>query len=137
MKIAITILAIFCFGISCKKPAAKGGGNAFELGSIKLTARHKQIPAGSEVTLFTHFSFLKEKDHAADIYFQYKIGNRMRLVSVSDTLLPVLSYAVPLLSAKEMEIDVKFLMSHDQTKKPFRLIILDSVYQLHQINLAL
>lgn len=132
----ITLVFIACTSCSGSKKAVPMKA-LFDGGEVQFL--HKGVATGSgyELTLMSRY-WLDKKELSPELsnYFQYQLGKKIKLVIGSDTLAPALFYYLPLIAENEKEIDVKYRLEENQINQRKKIIIDDSVFNLHKINLA-
>src|SRR5437868_9952037 len=115
MRIALMILsATLIFGCHERKKYTAQEAK-FELGKILVFHTVKN----NELTLINRYEL--DKPHLSPSlsnYFQYELGNKIKLVIGKDTIKPGVSYYVPLLSEKQREIDCKYMLDDAALNKP-------------------
>lgn len=107
---------------------------SYALGKLQVVPVAR--PAGNKLllTLRTRFGIDRKKLASADpMYFQYRLGDKLRLVLDGDTLRPQLSYAVPLLDETVKEVDARFEIDAAQARSAKTFIVADSLYQLQTV----
>lgn len=143
-----TITSIVCAGLmaSCFFFGCKSKGREietysakFQLGTVQFASSEKSITAGHELTLLSRWQIdSKKRDRTLNNYFQYELGKKIKLIiGGTDTIIPGLSYYVPLMKETEREIDCKYILSAEDIKKPKRIIIDDPMLDLNKINITL
>ena len=138
-KIKVLIVLFFQVAIfSCKTESVPGPlFSDFALGKMTAFKKEKAVEGGVELTIITRYELLKGLESGTSNYFQYQLGNKIKLVVGRDTISPSLSYYVPLLKDKELEIDCKYLLTKEQTPLHRYLIVDDSIYNFQRINIPI
>lgn len=108
----------------------------FSLGKMKVIKKEKVLDGGTEVTLVTRYELKKRIDGSLSTYFQYELGDKIKLVINNDTIKPRLSYYVPLISETEKEIDCRYLLQKKDMDKSKRIIVHDSILGFDKINIS-
>jgi len=110
----------------------------FELGKIKMISSVKEQPEGHELTMITKFELKKDNlGPELNTYFQYHLGDKIKLVIGNDTIKPALSYYVPMVNELEKEIDCKYILQAKDLDKPKRVIIHDSILDFNKVDISL
>jgi len=139
MKIrpAIVLLIMICTSCSSSQKKVVPLSAEFALGKINIITKMQQAEAGNELTLISRYDLKKDK-MGADLnnYFQYHLGDKIRVLIGNDTIKPSLSYYVPLIDEKQKEIDCKYLLQVSDLGKPKRIIIADSVLDLNKVDIS-
>ena len=132
VSIAVTSLLYGC--ISKKKQDVLTAD--FSLGKMKVIKKEKKLDDTIELTLMTRYELKKGISGGLNNYFQYELGNKIKLVINNDTIKPGLSYYVPLISEAEKEIDCTYLLQKSDADKIKRIIVDDSILGFNKINIS-
>lgn len=126
-----------CSSCNSKKMPAVSTAD-FALGKIKMISTVKQQGDIQELTMITKFE-LKKAGLGPELntYFQYYLGDKIKLLMGKDTLKPALSYYVPLVNELEKEIDCKYILQSKDLDKPKRVIIHDSILDFNKVDISL
>lgn len=124
-------------GCSSKKAPVVSTAD-FALGKIKMISSVKEQQDAHELTVITKFE-LKKDNMGPDLntYFQYQLGDKIKLLIGTDTIKPALSYYVPLINELEKEIDSKYVLQTKDLDKPRRVIIHDSILDFNKVDISL
>ncbi|RYZ22587.1 MAG: hypothetical protein EOO16_08485 [Chitinophagaceae bacterium] len=136
------IALYLCFALAACAPTAskeRAPEKArFKDGQLQARYQQKQTAEGIEATVVARFELARPLDDPdLSTYFQYRLGEHIRLVAGTDTLAPALHYYVPLLSEMQKEIDCAFVLTPGQNARKKRLIIQDSLLEFDKVNLSL
>lgn len=125
---------IFLLIMGCKRKNAISFID-FEGGRASFAYSHNTVEDKNELVVRSRFE-LKPEYISSDWnnYFQYNIEKKIRLVINGDTILPVLSFYVPLIHENIREIDSKFLLNKENTVEKKEIIITDSILGLENIH---
>lgn len=136
-RIVITMAIVFLLcGCSVKKKQPVFTAD-FSLGKMKVIKKEKELAEGVELTLMTRYALKKELGSAGlSTYFQYELGNKIKLVINNDTIKPSLTYYVPLISETEKEIDCKYMLKKEDADRVKRIIVNDSILDFNKINIS-
>jgi|GEM_PF-2600654 len=139
MRNLVYMIVFFIAGGSCSESKKAAPVKAlFDGGEVQFLHKGVATDSGYELTLMSRY-WLDRKDLSPELsnYFQYQLGKKIRLVIGSDTLEPALFYYIPLIAGNEKEIDLKYRLEEKQINQKKKIVIEDSVFNLHKINLAI
>jgi hypothetical protein len=138
MRNLFFIILVFIAGESCSESKKAVPMKAlFDGGEVQFLHKGAATASGYELTLMSRY-WLDKKELSPELsnYFQYQLGKKIKLVIGNDTVAPALFYYIPLIAENEKEIDLKFRLEKEQVDQVKKIIIDDSVFNLHKINLA-
>jgi len=128
---------VLCTGCNSKKKPTVLTGD-FALGKIKMISSVKQQGDVHELTMITKFELKKDNlGPELNTYFQYHLGDKIKLLIGNDTIKPALAYYVPLVNELEKEIDCKYVLKTLDLDKPKRMIIHDSILDFNKVDISL
>lgn len=129
-------LASLCYGCNSKKKLPVSSAD-FALGKINMINTTKQDAGVHELKLMSRFELRKSLDPEFSNYFQYHLGDKIKLIIDQDTLKPVLSNYIPLVNELVKEIDCTYILQAKDLEKPKKIIIDDSILDLNKVAISL
>lgn len=136
MRYNILFLAFIL--VACRQQSTQKNNMVKFEGGLVGARINKNNSSGHETSLSIRFYIANAKKISPVIkqYMDYKLGSNIKLLVGNDTLSPILSYSVPLLTDAEKEIINSYNISvenFDMDKN--KIIIKDSIFELYKITI--